>query len=127
MDRFEAESGGGHRFREPTPIRVTKAKSRRPRRARNQADKEVEYYQRTTSLLIRKIPFARVVRQIMLEVFQGTKQFLWNSTALLALQEAAEWYLVCLFQDAGLCAQHAKRVTVTSDDLALVRRIRERH
>lgn len=110
------------------PGRVTKQTVKsRPRRGRNQAQKEIEYYQRTTSLVVRKIPFARVVRQVMLELFDGEKQFFWNSTALLALQEAAEWYLVCLFQDAALCAQHAKRVTVMIEDLALVRRIRERH
>lgn len=92
----------------------------------SQAQLEVEYYQRTTDLLIKKIPFARVVREIVMDIFPDGIELYWKSTALLALQEAAEWYLVCLFQDANLCARHAKRVTVTNDDLALVRRLTER-
>lgn len=112
----------------PAPSRVSKPeKPIKVRRPRGQAEREVNYYQRTTSLLIRKIPFARVVRDIVLELWKGENRLYWKTTALLALQEAAEWYIVCLFQDANLCAQHAKRVTVMSEDLALVRRIRERH
>lgn len=61
-----------------------------------------------------------------MDIFPDGIELYWKSTALLALQEAAEWYLVCLFQDANLCARHAKRVTVTNDDLALVRRLTER-
>lgn len=44
--------------------------------------------------------------------------------ALLAVQEAAEAYIVGLFEDGYLCAIHAKRVTLMPRDLLLARRIR---
>lgn len=90
------------------------------------ADREIEAYQRTTNLLIQKIPFARAVRQIVLELYDGDKELYWKTTALQALQEAAEWYLVGLFQHAYLCALHAKRVTLMPEDMYLARRIRGR-
>jgi len=48
----------------------------------------------------------------------------WQTSALLALQEATEAYLVHLFEDANLCAIHAKRVTIMQRDIQLARRIR---
>lgn len=48
----------------------------------------------------------------------------WQSTAIQALQEAAEAYLVHLFEDSNLLAIHAKRVTVMQKDIQLARRIR---
>ena len=78
-------------------------------------------YQKSTELLIRKLPFQRVVRQIAKD-FQNELRF--QSTAILALQEAAEAYLVGLFQDTNLIALHAKRVTIMPKDLQLARRIR---
>ena len=50
-----------------------------------------------------------------------------QSAAILALQEAAEAYLVTLFEDTVLCAIHAKRVTVMPKDMQLARRIRGEH
>ena len=47
-----------------------------------------------------------------------------QSTALLALQEASEAYLVGLFEDVNLCAIHAKRVTIMPRDMTLALRIR---
>jgi histone H3 len=47
-----------------------------------------------------------------------------QSTAILALQEASEAYLVGLFEDTNLCAMHAKRVTIMPADIQLARRIR---
>jgi histone H3 len=47
-----------------------------------------------------------------------------QSHAVLALQEAAEAYLVGLFEDTNLCAIHAKRVTIMPKDIQLARRIR---
>ncbi|KAL2500999.1 histone H3.3 [Forsythia ovata] len=49
-----------------------------------------------------------------------------QSHAVLALQEAAEAYLVGLFEDTNLCAIHAKRVTIMPKDIQLARRIRGR-
>jgi histone H3/H4 len=78
-------------------------------------------YQKSTELLIRKAPFQRLVREIAQD-FKNDLRF--QSTAVLALQEAAEAYLVGLFEDTNLCAIHAKRVTIMPKDIQLARRIR---
>jgi histone H3 len=83
--------------------------------------REIRRYQATTELLIRKLPFQRLVR----EIGQGfLKDVRFQSQAVGALQEAAESYIVGLFADVHLCAIHAKRVTVMPRDLQLARRIR---
>lgn len=83
--------------------------------------REIRRYQKSTELLIRKLPFQRLVR----EIAQETKADLrFQSTAIAALQEAAEAYLVSLFEDVNLCAIHAKRVTIMVRDIQLARRIR---
>ncbi|CAD6212193.1 unnamed protein product [Miscanthus lutarioriparius] len=82
-------------------------------------------YQKGTELLIRKMPFQRVVREIA-QLHKSDLRF--QSHAILALQEAAEAYLVGLFEDTNLCAIHAKRVTIMPKDVHLATRIRgERH
>ena len=53
-----------------------------------------------------------------------TADMRFQSAAIMALQEAAEAYLVTLFEDTLLCAIHAKRVTVMPKDMQLARRIR---
>ncbi|KAG9139858.1 hypothetical protein Leryth_015241 [Lithospermum erythrorhizon] len=78
-------------------------------------------YQKSTELLIRKLPFQRLVREIAQD-FKTDLRF--QSHAVLALQEAAEAYLVGLFEDTNLCAIHAKRVTIMPKDIQLARRIR---
>ena len=87
--------------------------------------KEIRRYQRGTELLIAKLPFARVVREVALN-YLGSEygNLQWQSMALLALQEAAEAFLVHLFEDVNLCAIHAKRVTIMQRDMQLARRIR---
>ena len=83
--------------------------------------REIRKYQKSTDLLIRKLPFQRLVR----EVAQDYKCDLrFQTTALLALQEAAEAYMVGLMEDTNLCAIHAKRVTIMPKDMQLARRIR---
>ncbi|TVT98751.1 hypothetical protein EJB05_55925, partial [Eragrostis curvula] len=82
---------------------------------------EIRKYQKSTELLIRKLPFQRLVREIAQD-FKTDLRF--QSHAVLALQEAAEAYLVGLFEDTNLCAVHAKRVTIMSKDIQLARRIR---
>ncbi|CAE5957993.1 unnamed protein product [Arabidopsis lyrata] len=83
--------------------------------------REIRKYQKSTDLLIRKLPFQRLVR----EIAQDHKVDLrFQSHAVLALQEAAEAYLVGLFEDTNLCAIHAKRVTIMPRDIQLARRIR---
>ena len=71
--------------------------------------------------MIHKLPFSRLVREIAQD-FANAIRF--QSTAVLALQEAAEAYLVGLFEDTNLCAIHAKRVTIMPKDMKLARRIR---
>mmetsp|Transcript_34919 Transcript_34919/g.62784 ORF Transcript_34919/g.62784 Transcript_34919/m.62784 type:complete len:153 (+) Transcript_34919:60-518(+) len=84
--------------------------------------KEIRKYQKSTELLIRKIPFVRLVREISLEMLH--QPYRWQAEAVLALQEASEDFLVHLFEDCNLCAIHAKRVTIMPKDLYLARRIR---
>ncbi len=83
--------------------------------------REIRKYQKSTELLIRKLPFQRLVREIAQD-FKTDLRF--QSSAVLALQEASEAYLVGLFEDTNLCAIHAKRVTIMPKDIQLARRIR---
>ena len=83
--------------------------------------REIRKYQKNTDLVIRKLPFQRLTREIAQE-FKTDLRF--QGSALLALQEAAEMYLVGLFEDTQACAIHAKRVTVEPKDMQLARRIR---
>lgn len=82
---------------------------------------EIRKYQKSTELLIRKAPFQRTVREIC-DAYKSDLRF--QSSALLALQEGAESYLVAVFEDANLCALHSKRVTLMPRDIMLARRIR---
>ena len=82
---------------------------------------EIRRYQKTTKLLIRKLPFACLVREIAQD-FKTDLRF--QREAISALQEAGEAYLVGLFEDTNLCAIHAKRVTIMPKDIQLTRRIR---
>ncbi|KAH7280753.1 hypothetical protein KP509_36G013100 [Ceratopteris richardii] len=128
--------------------------------------REIRKYQKSTELLIRKLPFQRLVREIaqdykvsfnafarivyLFVLSSDNSSFHWRvghengpfteqlfsvseylmadlrfqSHAVLALQEAAEAYLVGLFEDTNLCAIHAKRVTIMPKDVQLARRIR---
>jgi len=83
--------------------------------------REIRRYQKSTDLLIRKLPFQRLVREIAQD-FKTDLRF--QSAAVAALQEASEAYLVGLFEDTNLCAIHAKRVTIMPKDIQLARRIR---
>ena len=83
--------------------------------------REIRRYQKTTELLIRKLPFNRLVREIAQD-FRTELRF--QPQAIAALQEAAEAYLVGLFEDTNLCGIHAKRVTIMPKDIQLARRIR---
>ena len=82
---------------------------------------EIRHYQKKTNLLIKRTPFARLVR----EIAQGYIQELrFQNSAISALQEAAEAYLVGLLEDTNLCAIHAKRITIMPRDIQLARCIR---
>ena len=90
-------------------------------RAGTAALQDIRHFQKTTALLIRKLPFQRLVREIAQD-FKTDLRF--QSAAILCLQEAAEAYLVRLFDDANLCAIHSRRVTIMPKDILLARRIR---
>ena len=90
-------------------------------RAGTAALKDIRHFQKTSVLLIRKLPFQRLVRKIAQD-FKTDLRF--QSAAILCLQEAAEAYLVRLFDDANLCAIHAQQVTIIPKDIQLARRIR---
>ncbi|KAL7672135.1 hypothetical protein ACOME3_007029 [Neoechinorhynchus agilis] len=83
--------------------------------------REIKQYQKSTDLLIRRLPFQRLVREIAQD-FRMDLRF--QAAALIALQDATEAYVVGLFEDANLCAIHAKRVTIMPKDIHLARRIR---
>ena len=89
--------------------------------------KQIRQYQKSTELLIRKLPFQRLVREIACDTdvipspLCGKVRF--QSAAIMALQEASEAYLVGLFEDSNLCAIHAKQVTIMPKDIQLARRI----
>tara|TARA_B110000091_G_scaffold18433_1_gene17387 strand:+ start:216 stop:671 length:456 start_codon:yes stop_codon:yes gene_type:complete len=83
--------------------------------------REIRRYQKNTDLLIRKLPFQRLCREIAQD-FKTDLRF--QSTAILALQEASEAYLVGLFEDVNLCCLHGKRKTIMVKDIRLARRIR---
>ncbi len=84
--------------------------------------REIRRYQKSTELLIRKLPFQKLVREVAQD-FKADLRF--QSHAIMALQEASEAYLTALFEDTNLCAMHAKRVTIMPKDMKLALRIRE--
>ena len=83
---------------------------------------EIRKFQKSSNLLIPKLPFSKVLREICSKICMKDMRF--QSAAIMALQEATEAYLVTLFEDTLLCAIHAKRVTVMPRDMKLARRIR---
>ena len=105
----------------PKPQKPQAEKKKIRYRPGTAALRQIRKYQKTTQLLIRKLPFQRLVKQIA-QSYRA--EFRFQSAAVHALQEAAEAYLVGLFEDVNLCAIHAKRVTIMPKDLHLARRIR---
>ena len=83
---------------------------------------EIWRYQKSTKLLLRKLPFQRLVRELAQDLGKMTIRF--QSGAIMALQEASEAYLVGLLEDANLCAIHTKRVTIMPKDIQLAHHIR---
>ena len=100
----------------PTP------RKKRRFRPGTKALREIRNFQKTTNLLIPRLPFSRLVREIALNA--TTQDMRFKSSALMALQEACEAYLVQLFEDCVLCSIHARRVTIMPKDMSLARRIR---
>ena len=84
---------------------------------------EIQHFQKSTELLIRKTPFQRVVHEIAQTMFKN-KDLHFQSLAVLALHEAAEAYMIGMFEDTNLAALHAKCVTIMPRDIFLARRLR---
>ena len=83
--------------------------------------RQIRKYQKSTDLLIQKLPFRRLVRELAVDI-DNQKRF--QESALRAIQEAAEAYIVSLLEEANLCAIHAKRITIQPKDLQLAKRLR---
>ncbi len=79
--------------------------------------KEIHKFQKTTNLLIRKAPFQHLVCKLALKFGKSDLQM--QSTAVLALQESAEYFIIDVFSKANLCAIHGKHVTIRVKDLVL--------
>jgi len=104
----------------PTRAGKKPPKKRRRRPRGSVSIQEIKKYQASFEKLIPRAPFQRLVREVM----QGFKSdYRFKVDALGALQEASEAFLVGLFEDANLCAIHAKRVTIMPRDIILARRI----
>eukprot|EP00804_Cyclotella_cryptica_P023862 CCRYP_018683-RA/>CCRYP_018683-RA protein AED:0.06 eAED:0.02 QI:0/-1/0/1/-1/0/1/0/139 len=86
--------------------------------------REIRKYQKSTDLLIRKLPFQRFLREVTKD-FRGDMRY--TAAALAASQEASEAYLIGLMEDTNLCAIHARRVTIMPKDMQLSRRIRREY
>ncbi len=86
--------------------------------------REIRRYQQNGDLLIRRLPFARLVKETMQDLGSPYDKYCIQVSALNALQVATEAYMVGVFEDANLCAIHAKRLTVQMKDFNLARRIR---
>lgn len=114
--------------KQKTPRKITSVKKatapKKKFRPGVKALKEIRHYQTVDpdSLLLRKLPFARLVREIQSCIC--LKERRWTAQALLAIQTAAEAHLVGLMEDTLLCTVHAKRVTIMVKDMQLARRIR---
>ena len=102
----------------PSTGGVKKARRYRPGTV---ALREIRRYQKSTELLLKKAPFQRLVREVAQD-FKTDLRF--QSSAVMALQEASEAFLIGLFEDTNLCAIHARRVTIMPKDMQLARRIR---
>ena len=132
--------GSGKAPRKPPPVKPKKAKKKvqggikrqpssqkqqsKPRKYRpgTVALREIRRYQKSTELLIRKLPFQQLVRESAQDL--GKINMCFQSGAIMALQEASEAYLVGLLEDSNLCTIHTKRVMIMLKDIQLACRIR---
>jgi len=106
-----------------SPKTAKKGKRYRPGQ---KALREIRRYQMSVELMIPKLPFARVVREITHKFTPSNQSWRWTLDALLAIQTAAEAYITSLFEDSRLCAEHGRRVTVQPKDIHLARRIKRK-
>ena len=90
--------------------------------------REIRRYQKSTDLLIRKLPFQRLAREVLQDLnqpgFRRHDMECFRSMSLLAMQAYVEAFSIGLFEDANLCAIHARRVTIMPKDMQLTLQIR---
>ena len=93
------------------------------RRARPgvKALREIKQYQRSTDTIVPRAPLQRIVKDITSKYMPEAR---YSHGALEAVHQCLESYMVALFEDTGLCAVHAKRMTIMTRDMKLARRIR---
>lgn len=83
---------------------------------------EIRKYQKGTELLIRKLPFQRLVREIAQD-FSPSEGIRFTKSALEALQEGTEIFLTDMNAMAYLISLHSKRVTLQPRDIRLALKI----
>lgn len=104
-------------------VRGTSQTNKKPRkRSGTVALREIRQYQKSCKLLIRKLPFIRLIRDIGARLALEPPR--WTMLSLLAMQDLLEDFMVHLYEDVNLCAIHAKRVTIMPKDMQLARRVR---
>ena len=111
-------TGDGKRTKKQTMGNVRRRRKFRPGTV---ALREIRKYQKSTELLIRKLPFQRLVREIVYEM--KDKSYRFTPQGLLALQEAAESFLVKVFDQCNHISIHGKRTTVMVKDIQLWKRL----
>lgn len=117
-------------IQKPTKAKTQSSKPAKSHRFRpgTVAMREIRRYQRTYDLLIPRLPFNKLVRDLAYEILKeemgDNAKLQFQASALDGLQEATEHYLVKLLEDSNLNAIHANRVTVQPKDIKLARRIR---
>lgn len=126
MVRNKADGRANRRNHNSCETEVLVERNRKRVNRRNYALREIRYLQSTTKLLIPKAPFARLVRAIIVDIFPRLDIHRIQVSALEALQEAVEMYMVQFFEDALLICLHSKRVTLMQKDMILLRRLRGR-
>ena len=109
------------------PLKGTYVKRRGRFRPGTVALREIRKYQKSTELLIRKLPFQRLLREVVQDLFVKSDipfSPRFQSTAILAIQEASEDFLVRMFEDCNYFAIHGNRVTIQPKDIQLWKRVR---
>ena len=105
----------------PEKKKVEQPRTKRRNRLGTMVLREIRKYQKSTELLIRKLPFMELVQEVGQQFLTGV----WfQGTTIMALQEASKAYLVSLFEDSNFCTIHAKCVTIMPKDIQLAQRIR---
>ena len=112
-------TGDGKRTKKQTMGNVRRRRKFRPGTV---ALREIRKYQKSTELLIQKLPFQRLVREVFSQI-SSTQTFRVTPQALLALQEASESFLIHMFEQSNLIVIHGKRVTLNVKDILLWRRL----